>query len=146
MIDRYLQQVPEEKVSLEGITPIRWDEDEASGKANPQNQRKEGEKIDPVKLDAALLKDLEAAKKTKEEGGKESGGVDIAVMGKEERRCGGRQERRQRRQGIAGRRRVEGPAGQPHAAGGNARRGRPCPSPPPRVLPRARRARSGRWA
>ena len=83
MIDRYLQQVPEEKISLEGITPIRWDEDESSGKANPQNQRKEGEKIDPVKLDASLLKDLEAAKKTKEEGGKEGSAVDIAVMGKE---------------------------------------------------------------
>jgi hypothetical protein len=83
MIDRYLQQVPEEKVSLEGITPIRWDEDESSGKADPRNQRKEGEKVDPVKLDAALLKDLEAAKKTKEEGGKEGSAVDIAVMGKE---------------------------------------------------------------
>jgi hypothetical protein len=83
MIDRYLQQVPEEKVSLEGITPIRWDEDESSGKANPQNQRKDGEKVDPVKLDASLLKDLEASKKTKEEGGKEGSAVDIAVMGKE---------------------------------------------------------------
>jgi hypothetical protein len=83
MIDRYLQQVPEEKVSLEGITPIRWDEDESTGKANPQNQRKEGEKIDPVKLDASLLKDLEAAKKTKEEGGKEGSAVDVVVMGKE---------------------------------------------------------------
>jgi hypothetical protein len=77
MVDRFLQQVPEDdKVNLEGVTPIRWDEDEASGKANPQNQRKEGEKIDPVKLDAAFLKDL-----TKAEGGKEEGGVDIAVMG-----------------------------------------------------------------
>jgi len=84
MLDRYLQQVPEEeKVSLEGITPIRWDEDEATGKANPQNQRKEGEKVDPVKLDASLLKDLEAAKKTKEEGGKEGGAVDVVVMGQD---------------------------------------------------------------
>ena len=69
MVDRYPEQVPEDdKVNLDGVTPIRWDEDEASGKTNPQNQRKEGEKIDPVKLDAAFLKDLEAAEKTKAEG------------------------------------------------------------------------------
>jgi hypothetical protein len=84
MIDRYLQQVPEqEKVSLDGATPIRWDEDEAGGKNNPQN-REEGKKIDPVKLDAAFLKDLEAAKKTKTEGGAGDSAVDIAVMGKQD--------------------------------------------------------------
>jgi hypothetical protein len=84
MIDRYLQQVPEqEKVSLDGVTPIRWDEDEASGKANPQN-RKDSEKINPVKLDAAFLKDLEAAKKTKIEGGPGDAAVDVAVMGKQD--------------------------------------------------------------
>jgi hypothetical protein len=84
MIDRYLQQVPEqEKVRLEGVTPIRWDEDEASGKSNPQN-RKDNEKINPVKLDAAFLKDLEAAKKTKIEGGPGDAAVDVAVMGKQD--------------------------------------------------------------
>lgn len=79
MIDKYLAQMPEEKVDLEGATPIRWDEDEKSGKAQP-NEAKAGDKIDPVKLDAALLKDLQTAKKTKEEGGGKEGGVDIAVM------------------------------------------------------------------
>jgi len=85
MIDRYLQHLPEQQeIDLEGITPIRWDDDEVSGKANPQNQRREGEKIDPVRLDAALLKDLQAAKKTKaKEAGKQEGGVDVAVIGKE---------------------------------------------------------------
>jgi len=82
MIDKYLQQVPDQQeIDLEGVTPIRWDADEVSGKANPQDQRREGEKIDPVKLDAALLKDLQDAKKTKDEG-KPEGGVDIAVVGK----------------------------------------------------------------
>jgi len=81
MIDKYLKEVPQQQeIDLEGVTPIRWDNDEVSGKANPQNQRREGEKIDPVKLDAALLKDLQEAKKTKAEG-KQEGGVDVAVIG-----------------------------------------------------------------
>jgi len=81
MIDKYLKEVPQQQeIDLEGVTPIRWDDDEVSGKANPQNQRREGEKIDPVKLDAALLKDLQDSKKTKE-AGKQEGGVDVAVIG-----------------------------------------------------------------
>ena len=40
MVDRFLQQMPEDdKVNLDGVTPMSWDEDEASGKTNPQNQR-----------------------------------------------------------------------------------------------------------
>lgn len=68
-------------VDLTGVTPIRWDADEVGG--NKQNlKNSDDEKVDPVKLDAALLKDLQAAKKTKKEGGDgEKGGVDIAVMG-----------------------------------------------------------------
>ena len=82
MIEKYLEQMPgQEQVDLTGVTPIRWDQDEASGKNNPQEQNHVGEKIDPVRLDAALLKDLQIAKKTKEEGGgSKEGGVDIAVM------------------------------------------------------------------
>lgn len=80
MIDKYLAQVPQQPIDLEGVTPIRWDDEEASGKANPQNERREGEKIDPVKLGAALLKDLQDAKKTKVPG-KQEGGVDVAVIG-----------------------------------------------------------------
>ncbi len=81
MIDKYLKEVPQQQeIDLEGVTPIRWNDDEVSGKANPQNQRREGEKIDPVKLDAALLKDLQEAKKTKDPG-KQEGGVDVAVIG-----------------------------------------------------------------
>ena len=79
MIDKYLAQMPDEKIDLEGVTPVRWDVDEVSGKDQP-DPNKTGEKIDPVKLDAALLKDLQTAKKTKEEGGSKEGGVDIAVM------------------------------------------------------------------
>jgi len=80
-IDQYLSQMPEQQeVDLEGVTPIRWDEGEITGKDNPQN-REENEKIDPVKLDADLLKDLQAAKKTKDESGDKKGGVDVAVIG-----------------------------------------------------------------
>jgi len=70
-----------EDVDLTGVTPIRWDADEVAG--NKQNlKNSDDEKVDPVKLDAALLKDLQAAKKSKKEGGEgEKGGVDIAVMG-----------------------------------------------------------------
>jgi hypothetical protein len=81
MIDKYLKQVPApQEIDLEGVTPIRWDDEELSGKSNPQTQRGEDEKIDPVKLDAALLKDLQEAKKTKD-AGKQEGGVDVIVMG-----------------------------------------------------------------
>jgi hypothetical protein len=84
MIEKYLQQMPGETVDLTGVTPIRWDQDETTGKSNPQDQQHEGEKVDPVKLDAALLKDLQVAKKTKDEtAGSKEGGVDIAVMGKQ---------------------------------------------------------------
>ena len=79
MIDKYLAAMPSDPVDMEGVTPIRWDEDEASGKNQP-GEAKPGDKIDPVKLDASLLKDLQTAKKTKEEGGGKEGGVDIAVM------------------------------------------------------------------
>jgi hypothetical protein len=83
MIEKYLEQMPgQQDVDLTGVTPIRWDQDETTGKGNPQDQTHEGEKVDPVKLDAALLKDLQVAKKTKDEaGGNKEGGVDIAVMG-----------------------------------------------------------------
>ena len=68
-------------IDLEGVTPIRWDQEDV--KNNPQDKNTEGEKIDPVKLDAALMKDLQEAKKTKDEsGGDKTGGVDIAVMAK----------------------------------------------------------------
>lgn len=80
MINQYLAQMPQDEVDLEGVTPIRWDMDEASGKNNPQNQDRTNDKIDPVKLDAAMMKDLETAKKTKQEG-ESKGGVDVAVMG-----------------------------------------------------------------
>jgi len=81
MIDRYLKEIPQqEEINLEGVTAIRWNDDEVSGKTNPQNQRREGEKIDPVKLDAALLKDLQDSKKTKD-ASKQEGGVDVAVIG-----------------------------------------------------------------
>jgi hypothetical protein len=80
MIDKYLAQMPAAAdVDLTGVTPIRWDSDEATGKDNPQNAPAP-EKIDPVKLDAALLKDLQEAKKKKDESGGKEGGVDIAVM------------------------------------------------------------------
>jgi len=80
MVDKYLAQMPaDQDVDLTGVTPVRWDGDEASGKDNPQNQPAP-EKIDPVKLDAALLKDLQDAKKKKDEAGGKEGGVDIAVM------------------------------------------------------------------
>jgi len=80
MIDKYLAQMPaNQDVDLTGVTPVRWDNDEASGKNNPQNQPVP-EKIDPVKLDSALLKDLEGAKKKKDESSGKEGGVDIAVM------------------------------------------------------------------
>jgi hypothetical protein len=84
MIERYLAEAPTDlDVDLTGVTPIRWDDDELAGKYDP-SKRDENEKIDPVKLDAALLKDLEQAKKTKDESGAESkGGVDVAVIGKE---------------------------------------------------------------
>ena len=73
----------QQDVDLTGVTPIRWDADEVG--QNKQNlKNSDDEKVDPVKLDAALLKDLQAAKKTKKEGGEgEKGGVDIAVMGEE---------------------------------------------------------------
>jgi hypothetical protein len=82
MIDQYLKEMPnQEDVDLTGVTPLRWDQEEASGK-NGQQEQHPGEKIDPVRLDASLIKDLEVAKKTKEEGGgNKEGGVDIAVMG-----------------------------------------------------------------
>ena len=80
MINQYLAQMPQDEVDLEGVTPIRWDMEEASGKNNPQNQDRTNDKIDPVKLDAAMMKDLETAKKTKQEG-ESKGGVDVAVMG-----------------------------------------------------------------
>ncbi|MFB3891542.1 MAG: hypothetical protein ACE15C_05905 [Phycisphaerae bacterium] len=80
MIDKYLAQMPtDQDIDLTGVTPIRWDADEASGKNNPQNQPTP-EKIDPVKLDAALLKDLQDAKKKEDKSGGKEGGVDIAVM------------------------------------------------------------------
>jgi hypothetical protein len=81
MIDKYMSQMPAapQDVDLTGVTPIRWDQEEVTGKNNDQG--KTPDKIDPVKLDASLLKDLESAKKTKEEGGPKEGGVDIVVMG-----------------------------------------------------------------
>jgi len=84
MIQKYLAEAPTDfDVDLTGVTPIRWDDDEIAGKDDP-SKRDENEKIDPVKLDAALLKDLEQAKKTKDESGAESkGGVDVAVMSKD---------------------------------------------------------------
>ena len=80
MIDKYLASMPSgpEELDLTGVTPARWDTDEVSGKNDPSRQA--GEKIDPVKLDAALLKDLETAKKTKAEGTKDDAGVTVAVM------------------------------------------------------------------
>ena len=83
MIDKYLAQMPvQEPVDLTGVTPIRWDSDDLNIQKNTQGLQQE--KIDPVRLDDALLKDLQAAKKKQEEGaaGKE-GGVDIAVMGED---------------------------------------------------------------
>lgn len=82
MYDRNMAAVPEE-IDLTGVTPIRWDDKEISG-SGTKDQGKDADKIDPVKLDAALLKDLQVAKKEKQEGsGGEKGGVDIAVMGEE---------------------------------------------------------------
>jgi len=80
MIDKYLASMPSgpQEMDLTGVTPARWDADEVSGKNDPSRQA--GEKIDPVKLDAALLKDLETAKKTKAEGTKDDAGVTVAVM------------------------------------------------------------------
>ena len=40
-------------VDLNGVTPIRWDDDEVAGKDDP-SKRDENEKIDPVKLDERL--------------------------------------------------------------------------------------------
>jgi len=83
MIDRYLEQLPaQQEIDLTGVTPIRWDEGEITGKDNPQNRDRDDEKIDPVKLDADLLKDLQAAKKTKDPDAGEKGGVDVAVVAK----------------------------------------------------------------
>ena len=58
---------------------IKEEIDEAS---NPKDKDAENEKIDPVKLDAELLKDLQAAKKSKagEEGEGGDKGVDVAVI------------------------------------------------------------------
>jgi hypothetical protein len=80
MIDKYLAAMPSgpQEIDMTGVTPARWDADEVSGKNDPR--RESGEKIDPVKLDAAMLKDLETAKKTKVEGGKDDAGVTVAVM------------------------------------------------------------------
>ena len=62
MVDKLMDQVTEkQEIDMEGVTPIRWDKDELSGEKNSQN--KEEEKINPVKLDAQLLKDLQASKK-----------------------------------------------------------------------------------
>ncbi|MEI6845644.1 MAG: hypothetical protein WCK36_01190, partial [Candidatus Firestonebacteria bacterium] len=84
LADKLMGRVASEKeeVDLTGITPIRWDKDEVEGTNNPQNRETE-EKIDPVKLDSQLLKDLEASKKekAKDEKSGEKGGVDVAVMG-----------------------------------------------------------------
>lgn len=81
MMQQFMAPMANQDVDLTGVTPIRWDADEVSGsKQNLKNS--DDEKVDPVKLDAALLKDLQSAKKTKKEGGEgEKGGVDIAVMG-----------------------------------------------------------------
>ena len=84
MIEKYMQGAPADMdVDLTGVTPIRWVDDEVAGKDDP-SKRDENEKIDPVKLDAALLKDLEQAKKTRDKtGGDSKGGVDVAVMSKD---------------------------------------------------------------
>jgi len=86
MIERYMGETePKQEINLEGVTPIRWDEEEIEEASNPREGDIENEKIDPVKLDAELLKDLQAAKKTKLEGeGGEDKGVDVAVMSKRE--------------------------------------------------------------
>ena len=87
MIENYMDETDtQQEIDLEGVTPIRWDEEEIEKASNPKERDIENEKIDPVKLDAELLKDLQAAKKTKVEGegGGEDKGVDVAVMGKEE--------------------------------------------------------------
>ena len=84
MIDRYLEQMPaEQEIDLDGVTPIRWDESEVRAKKGPQD-RDYQEKIDPVKLDAEMLKDLESAKKTEDTDAEKKGGVDVAVIGKED--------------------------------------------------------------
>ena len=83
MVDKLMDQVTEkQEIDMEGVTPIRWDKDELSGEKNSQN--KEEEKINPVKLDAQLLKDLQASKKEKAKDQAAAGkGTDIAVMGEE---------------------------------------------------------------
>jgi hypothetical protein len=83
MMQQFMAPMANQDVDLTGVTPIRWDAEEVSGgKQNLKNS--DDEKVDPVKLDAALLKDLQSAKKTKKEGGEgEKGGVDIAVMGEQ---------------------------------------------------------------
>jgi hypothetical protein len=84
MIDRYLQQMPQaQEIDLEGVTPIRWDKSEVSANRDLQ-ERDYQEKIDPVKLDADMLKDVQAAKKTEDKGGEKKGAVDVAVIGKAE--------------------------------------------------------------
>ena len=85
MIEKYMgEPEPRQEIDLEGVTPIRWDEEEIEEASNPREGDIENEKIDPVKLDAELLKDLQAAKMTKLEGeGAEDKGVDVAVMGKD---------------------------------------------------------------
>jgi len=89
MIEKYMDEADtQQEIDLEGVSPIRWDEEEIEEAGNPKEGDIENEKIDPVKLDAELLKDLQAAKKTKleGEGGGEDKGVDVAVMGKEKGR------------------------------------------------------------
>ena len=87
MVDKYMQSIPEQKeIDLSNVSVAKWDEDEVSGKTNPQNTRKPEDKIDPVKLDPTMLKDLESAKKTLQKDEGETGkkeGVDVAVQGKE---------------------------------------------------------------
>ena len=80
MVDKLMEQVTEkQEIDMEGVTPIRWDKDELSGDKNSQN--KEEEKINPVKLDAQLLKDLQASKKEKAKDQAAAGkGTDVAVM------------------------------------------------------------------
>lgn len=84
MMQQFMAPMANQDVDLTGVTPIRWDADEVGGPNKQNLKNSDDEKVDPVKLDASLLKDLQAAKKTKKEGGEgEKGGVDIAVMGEE---------------------------------------------------------------